>query len=161
VAATTKSPTDPTDRWLSPPPPTKARPAIVAFIWLFLAWQAAVPAMYYVRGEPTSERFAWRMFSSVHMSDWRCQVKETRSVDGRPVEQVLPLERFLQESTLVGLQQGQLDLAEAFLRKRMSEPGVSAVDYEAGGTWPSGNPLPPVRLHVGIEAATPSEAAGP
>ena len=53
------------------------------FILVFLAVQLLLPAVYYVaRHDPHDERFAWRMFSPMRMT----QCKPHFVMDGKPVE---------------------------------------------------------------------------
>lgn len=42
-------------------------------IWVFLAWNLAVPLRYYLGDDPFDERFAWRMFSPTRMVS--CEVR--------------------------------------------------------------------------------------
>lgn len=112
----------------------------------FLLSQAIIPAIYYLRGEPTTERFAWRMFSSVHMTNWRCQVVETIEVDGQSVQRDVPLDAVLEESMVAHLHAGQLDVVEQFLRRWLTRPGVERVEYVAQGVLPDGERTEPIRL---------------
>ncbi|MCA9184377.1 MAG: hypothetical protein R3E01_25675 [Pirellulaceae bacterium] len=130
----------------SPPASAPVRRWISVAVVLFLLSQITIPATYYLRGEPTSERFAWRMFSSVHMTNWRCRVIETSLVNGNLIERELALDNIVQESTVRCLHTGQLDVVEPFLLKRLAREGVQRIEYVAEGTTPSGQPTAPIRL---------------
>ena len=133
---------------IEPPPSPRRRKWIALTFVAFLISQVWIPAQYYINGRVTSEIFAWRMFSSVHMAQWQCRVVETIEVEGQPVKRDVPLAAVVQESMVNGLSAGQLDCAEAFLKRWLERDGVLRVEYEAQGVWPSGEPIEPIRLAV-------------
>ena len=119
---------------------------IGAGILLFLISQIAVPLSYYFGDEPTSERFAWRMFSSIDLSTWDARVFTTIEQNGETAEQEIPLEVYLQESFVKAVQKLQLYIIEAFMLRLCQQPGVREVRFEAFGKLPSGKAMAPVRL---------------
>ena len=122
------------------------RQVIGAGIVLFLISQIAIPLSYYLDDEPTSERFAWRMFSSVDLSTWETRLFATFEQDGELVEREIPLQNYLQETYVKAIQKAQLDLVEPLMQQLCRQPGVRKVRYEALGTLPGGEPLDPIRL---------------
>ncbi len=138
----------PSDALLVPAPAGPARRLVNLGIAACLLLQIVVPGTYYIANELTSERFSWRMFSSVHMSEWDCLVSETLQQNGRRVDRIVPLQGILQESTVNCLKAGQLDVVNKFLEWRCAQPGVQQVRYEARGIAPSGAPIPPIRLAI-------------
>ncbi len=132
------------------PPPSGWRKRVVNFaIIAFLATQIAIPASYYLlNDEPTSERFSWRMFSSIDLSRWDCVFRERVESGSRQAERVIPIESFLQETTCVSIRAAQLDIIRKFMRTRVQHPEVQAVILDAYGTAPSGKSLGPIRLIV-------------
>lgn len=129
------------------PGPTRRRLIAVA-IALFLLSQILIPASYYVRGEPTSERFAWRMFSSIDLSTWQTRVVAYVEEDGRLVEREVPIRAQLQESYVKTVHRAQFDIVEPYMRKLLEQDGVREVRFEALGTFPSGKAMAPIRLSL-------------
>ena len=78
---------DSTDISLNASPSSTRRRWIAAAIFLFLLVQIWIPTSYYWSDEPTSERFAWRMFSSVDLSTWQTRVIALVERNGEVVEQ--------------------------------------------------------------------------
>jgi hypothetical protein len=138
-----------TTKLLVDPPPQVRRRWINMVIVLVLASQIVTPLTYYLYKEPTNERFAWRMFSSVHMSDWnRMQIVGTTRAGGRTVQQVVPIEEMLVESSWKNLYAAQPDYRDKFLRYYLVGSGADQVYYEAQGVWPSGRPMEPIRATI-------------
>lgn len=129
------------------PAPTRRR-WIAVGIGLFLLSQILIPATYYFSDEPTSERFAWRMFSSVHMSSWDTQIVALVEKDGQVIEHVIPLERILGETYLKTVRAAQLDIVKPFMHQIADQGGVKEVRYIAKGTYPSGKTMKPIRLSL-------------
>jgi hypothetical protein len=116
---------------------------------LFLASQVAIPLTYYLYKEPADERFAWRMFSSVHMGHWKSpQVVARVYRDGEVFEQAVPVEKLLVESSWKNLRDGHPDYRDKFLRHYLEQSGADEVLFLAQGFWPSGEPMAPVRARV-------------
>ena len=117
---------------LNAPPQGKARMGANICIVLFLLANVLIPLRYYlVEPYETNERFAWRMFSSVHMrQNRRLKVTEVVEQDGKFVERPTPLTQLLQQSWINALLGGQTDIVENFLRWRVAQPGVVSVSYE-------------------------------
>jgi hypothetical protein len=132
------------------PPPPAERKWINLVIGLFLASQVAIPLSYYLYKEPTNERFAWRMFSSVQMGDWsRMQIVERTRDGSRLLQQTVPVHEMLIESSRRNLYEGHPDYRDKFLRFHLANsPQADEVRYEAQGIWPSGKPMPPVRAEI-------------
>ena len=122
------------------------RTIIAAGIVAFLAIQILIPLSYYLRGEPTSERFAWRMFSSIDLSTWDTRVWATVEVNGKAIEREIPLQASLQETYVKTIQRAQLDIVERFMRRVATQDGVRSVRFEARGTFPSGKAMDPIQL---------------
>ena len=152
-------------------PQGRQKRAIDGWILAFLLVQIAVPTSYYVGNDlPTSERFSWRMFSSIDLSRWECTVLETRTEgegEGGPPPSadrpfakqpetvpptpstgmvVVNLDGAVQSSTARSIRRGELDVVNKFLIERVKQPGVQAVYYETRGTAPSGQSLGTFRV---------------
>ena len=134
--------------YLNAPPGKPWRSLIRVGVIGFLLSQIAIPITYYLGDEPTSERFAWRMFSSIDLATWETQVTVLVAEQGKLVERVVPLGATLQESHVKGIQQAQLDMVEPALRQLAKGPGVQEVRFEARGTAPSGKAMPPIRYSL-------------
>jgi hypothetical protein len=116
---------------------------------LFLASQVAIPLTYYLYKEPADERFAWRMFSSVHMGRWNGpQVVARVYRDGEVFEQAVPVEKLLVESSWKNLRDGHPDYRDKFLRHYLEQSSADEVLYLAQGFWPSGEAMAPVRARI-------------
>ena len=133
---------------LNEPPPSGRRTWIAVGVAIFLVSQILIPVSYYLRGEPTSERFAWRMFSSIDLSTWRTEVTILVDQNGTVVEQQVPLSATLQEAYVTGIQRAQFDIVEPFMRRLSEQPGLQEVRLEARGTLPSGKEMTPIRLSM-------------
>lgn len=116
----------------------------------FLLSQALIPLSYYLRDEPTSERFAWRMFSSIDLSTWDTQVSILfEKEDGHGLfKQDVPIAALLQETYVKTVQRAQFDVVEEFMCKLTEQPGVLEVRFVARGTFPSGKSMQPIRLSM-------------
>lgn len=130
------------------PPVGNARTWARWGIGLLLVSQTLIPAGYYWRGEATTERFAWRMFSSVHMTEWKCHVTETIQNGDQPLTRGVPLEGVLEESACLQMHAGQLDYVTKFLEQWIRRPGVIRVDYRTQGIQPSGEPTEPIEMFI-------------
>lgn len=118
---------------------------------LFLASQVAIPLTYYLYKEPADERFAWRMFSSVHMAKWNnLQVVERHRRGDRVLQQAVPVQKLLVESSWKNLQAGHPDYRDKFLRYYLenAQSNPDEVLFETQGIWPSGEPMEPVRASI-------------
>ena len=91
------------------------------FILVFVASQLALPLLYYVaRRDPHDERFAWRMFSPMHMT--RCT--PTFKLDGNPVA----LASEFHEAWLVLADRGRFVIIEKMAAHLCAQhPGSSVV----------------------------------
>ncbi len=114
----------------------------------FLCSQILIPASYYWNDEPTSERFSWRMFSSVDLSTWDTRVTALVDSNGQVVEQEIPLAATLQETYVKTVQRAQFDIVEQLMRQLSESPGVSEVRFHAQGKFPSGKLMQPIRLSM-------------
>lgn len=152
---------EPSAELLFPPPKKQIQRVVNWFITVCLLFQAAIPLSYYLFKQPTNERFAWRMFSSVHMSDWNCQVREVVEENGQMIERIVPIGSILEESSVRGMQTGQLDIAAKFIRRWAQRPEVRQVTYEAQGIWPSGRKMAPLRLAVNSETRAVDQKTDP
>jgi hypothetical protein len=131
---------------LNDPPTPMARVGIAIGLLLFLVIQIVIPISYYFGSEPTSERFAWRMFSSIHMSKWDTKIVAVLEKDGATVERQVPLSPLIQETYVNAINAAQLDIVEPLLRSIAKQPGIREVRFEANGTYPSGKPMKPIRM---------------
>lgn len=84
------------------------------WLWLLVAFQVLVPASYYVRGERSDERFAWRMFSAVRVE--RCKVRASVFDAGGERERI-ELEHTLHSGWITGLERGRKRVIERFLSR--------------------------------------------
>src|ERR1041385_7270070 len=82
-------------------PTAHRRRAISRFALAFVLVQALLPLHYYLGGPATDERFAWRMFSSVAMSDCKATMYETVEVGEKAVERPVPEEAMDQWQALL------------------------------------------------------------
>ena len=134
--------------FLNDPPPSGRRLWINIAVTAFLLSQVWIPVTYYLGDEPTSERYAWRMFSSVDLSTWETHVTALVEENGQLVERSVPLSAMLQESHIKGIEQAQLDMVEPLLRQLLREPGVKEVRFTAQATAPSGKKMEPLRYSM-------------
>ena len=133
---------------LNSPPPRTRRVIINLAAAVFLCSQVAIPVSYYLGDEPTSERFSWRMFSSIDLSTWDARVTAVIEDNGELVERPVPLAATLQETNVKIIQEAQLDVVEPLMRRISKTPGVHEVRFEARRTAPRGKSLPPIRYHM-------------
>lgn len=132
-----------------PHEPTAWQKKLIAVgIGVFLISQILIPASYYFGAEPTSERFSWRMFSSIDLSTWDTRVVAFIEQDGKIVEQPVQIEASLQETYVKTVQRAQFDIVEPFMRKITELDGVQEVRFEAQGEFPSGKLMDPIRLSM-------------
>lgn len=85
-----------------------------AFIVLFLLVQVLLPLRYYVRDDLFDERFAWRMFSPIRVTD--CTVGWTEGRDGG--EEPLDLDALLPQPWIGLMRRARMDVVEGFGRHR-------------------------------------------
>lgn len=129
-------------------PSVNRRRLIAVGVVVFLLSQTLIPASYYFADEPTSERFAWRMFSSVDLSSWDTHVFAKWEKQGKVIEQEVPVSASLQETYVKTVQRAQFDIVEAYMRKLCEQDGMLEVRYEAQGKLPSGKLMAPIRLSM-------------
>lgn len=133
---------------INQPPTSSARKLIAVGIVLFLLSQILIPMSYYLRNEPTSERFAWRMFSSIDLSTWDTKVIALVEQNGKLMELEVPIHASLQETYVKTVQRAQFDIVEPFMRNLTEQNGVREVRFEAQGKFPSGKLMAPIRLSL-------------
>lgn len=133
---------------LNETPPDLRRTWIAIGVAIFLLTQICIPISYYLRDEPTSERFAWRMFSSIDLSSWNSEVTVLVDENGTVVERQVPLSATLQETYVKAIEQANLDIVESFMRRLSEQPGLKEVRFEARGTLPSGKEMVPIRMSM-------------
>lgn len=129
-------------------PPHSLRRWISLGIGAFLLSQTLIPLSYYLRDEPTSERFSWRMFSSIDLSTWDTHVIAMVEQGDEVVEQEVQLAAVLQETYVKTVQRAQFDIVEEYLRKLTEQTGVREVRFVAQGKFPSGKPMKPIHLSM-------------
>ena len=115
-------------------------------IGLFLVSQIWIPVSYYLSDEPTSERFSWRMFSSVDLATWETELTILVQQNGQLIRRPAPLESTVQETYVSGIQKAHLDIVEKYMRQLITSPDVQEVRYVARGRYPSGKELEPIQL---------------
>ena len=91
---------------------------------LFLVSQIGIPVSYYLGDEATSERYSWRMFSSIDLSSWDTEVTLLVNENGTVVETQVPIAGSLQETYVKAIQQADLDIVEQFMRRLSEQPGL-------------------------------------
>lgn len=129
--------------------PTAARRRWIGLgILAFLISQTLIPLSYYVRNEPTSERFSWRMFSSIDLSTWDTRVTALVEQGDELVEQEVQIAAILQETNVKTVQRAQFDVVAEYMRKLCEQPGVREVRFVAQGKFPSGKLMKPIRLSL-------------
>ena len=131
-AATPSGPAPSADP-IASPSSSRTRTWVTAFIGVWLAVQLVLPASYYFRGDPTEERFAWRMFSDIHAAQRYCIVAviETRAAGSTtgPVVRDVDLALTIHGGWERHIQRYRRVVIDRFLRWRCaSAPGVSAVE---------------------------------
>lgn len=129
----------------------------MAWLWLLVALQVAIPASYYlVREDRDDERFAWRMFSTVRLT--RCRVLAfdilragggAMRFDGKgPQERsAVDMPRSLHASWLRSLERGRKHVIEHFLAARCEQPDVRYSQLDRSCTSPAGRVLPEQHYH--------------
>ena len=137
-----------TAKMLNEVPSAVKRKLIALGIVVFLLSQILIPMSYYFGSEPTSERFSWRMFSSIDLSTWDTHVIAMVEQNGKLVEQEVPIHASLQETYVKSVQRAQFDIVEAYLRKLTEQDSVREVRFEAQGKFPSGKLMDPIRLSM-------------
>lgn len=125
-------------------PAPRWRIVITLGIAAFLASQIWIPVTYYLSDQPTSERFAWRMFSSVDLSTWNTRVVVFVEQDGKLIERTVPVAAYLQETYVKAIQRAQFDIIEPFMQRMLAQPGVQEVRLLAQGKYPSGEAIPAI-----------------
>jgi|GEM_PF-4135716 len=135
------------DEELAAPSPTMRR-WIGLGIAAFLIVQTLIPLSYYWNDEPTSERFSWRMFSSIDLSTWDTKITALVEQGNEVVEQQVPINASLQETYVKAIQRAQFDIVEPFMRRLLQEQGVKEVRFVAQGKFPSGEPMEPIELSL-------------
>jgi hypothetical protein len=133
---------------INQPPTSAARKMIAVGIVLFLLSQILLPLSYYFRNEPTSERFSWRMFSSIDLSTWDTKVIVLVEQSGKLMEREVPMHAVLQETYVKTVQRAQFDIVEPYMRTLAEQEGVREVRFEAQGKFPSGKLMEPIRLSL-------------
>jgi hypothetical protein len=111
----------------------------LAWLWLLVAVQVAIPASYYLRGhDPDDERFAWRMFSNVRLK--RCSVRVfTVGAAGERREVRLP--GSLHSSWINALERGRVRVIEHYLASQCSlQVGTTFLDRRCEDVRSSATP---------------------
>lgn len=122
---------------------------------LIAAWllvQLALPASYYVRGEASEERFAWRMFSDVWWYHKTCRIALVERVDlpagaGGAGRRQVEVDREYHATWPRQLQRARRAVMEKVLRQRCdADPAVASVVFTR--VCPDAPPsrLPPLRV---------------
>lgn len=109
------SDTDPPDAADSPAAPEASRRWTTVFILGFLGLQLALPVSYYLGEDRFDERFAWRMFSSIRMTD--CQLKARRAAGPNEFDEV-EVYRDIQIAWANLIKRNRGEVARAYLERR-------------------------------------------
>lgn len=115
--------------------PGASRRWTTAFILGFLALQIALPVSYYLGDERFDERFAWRMFSSVRMTD--CQLKARRAAGPNRFEEV-QVYRDIQIAWANLIKRNRDEVARAYLERRCNRGESPQVELRTVCRSPDG-----------------------
>ncbi len=128
---------------------------VMLFVAAFLLAQLLLPLRYYIGSQSTDERFAWRMFSSVHLRDSHGALYETVEIAGQKTERQVPAEMLSPWQSLLNM--GRHDVAFKLMRWWCARPGVLAVRYELRSQSPDGTPLPTLQWRLDRATGSISE----
>lgn len=107
-----------------------------AFIAVFVVFLAAMPATYYLGNDRFDERFAWRMFSSVRLTNCDATARET-PVDGAPRE--FDIYRDVQIAWYKLIQRNRDAVVRAYLRRRCEDRTIDAARIRTVCRAPDGS----------------------
>jgi hypothetical protein len=130
-------------------PDRRLRPLISLGIAAYLAWQVVVPLRYYLGENRRDERFAWRIFSTLAIAPYRCDVhvREFPAGDARGRE--VDLSRTLHDAWTAALRQGQDTVIDRFLDARCrSSSRVEAVELSRLCRRNDGATAPTMRVRL-------------
>lgn len=94
------------------------------FIGGFLLVQIALPASYYLGDDRFDERFAWRMFSSVRLTE--CQL-DVRRIHGPGRTEEVETYRDVQIAWGTLMKRNRSEVIRAYLRRRCERDGAPEV----------------------------------
>lgn len=109
------------------PPSTEPEAAGWRYLLLaaFLVAQTLIPLHYYLGDHPWDERFAWRMYSSVRVSQCRIQSFETRAGQREQTR----ISEHIHVAYASNIQRNRPRVAEAYLRWRCeSDPSLEQAE---------------------------------
>ncbi len=112
-----------------------------AFIALFLALQILIPLRYYLGDDSYDERFSWRMFSAVRVTECDTQAFETPDDGG---ERRMNLPELLQSGWISNMRRNRDVVVRAYLLRRCEEPGMREVRVVNNCISPEGRPMDPL-----------------
>lgn len=126
---------------LAPAPPERQRAWIRAFVAGFVGLQILIPATYYAGSDRYDERFSWRMFSAVRVTQCRPAASETTEEGGR---RPIRLRRVIHQAWITNLARNREDVIRAFLERRCAEEGVATVTLVNQCVNAEGQRIPPL-----------------
>jgi hypothetical protein len=129
------SETDPPDTADSSAAPEASRRWTTALILGFLAFQLALPLSYYLGDDRFDERFAWRMFSSIRMTD--CQLMARRAAGPNQFEEV-EVYRDIQIAWANLIKRNRDEVARAYLERRCNRAESPQVELRTVCRSPDG-----------------------
>jgi len=98
--------------------------------------QVTVPLRYYLGARTADDRFAWRMFSTSYvqqyraLDDTRIIVHESVGIDGEVVDRVVDLPSIISENWIRFMKRERLDVIEKFLRWRGHQLGAQTISFQ-------------------------------
>lgn len=93
----------------------------------FLVFQLLTPLRYYLNAPTPDERFAWRMFSTQHMTRCHATLHQVLDVDGRQFEEVVPPMVVAPWQRM--LNRNRPDVVRQVMRQLSERPNVIAVRF--------------------------------
>lgn len=134
------------------PPTGRARGLVSGAVAAWLLVQLALPASYYVRGEASEERFAWRMFSDVWWYHKTCRISLVERLDipgeaGERSRRPVNLDREYHATWPRQIQRARRAVLEKVLRQRCdTDPAVASVVFTRACPQAPPGRLPALRV---------------
>lgn len=105
------------------------------FIAGFLAFQIALPLAYYLGEDRFDERFAWRMFSSVRLTE--CEMRARESEEAGEFDRFYA-HRDIQVAWVRLIERNRDRVVRAYLRRRCNQQPVERVEVRTTCRAPDG-----------------------
>lgn len=113
------------------------------FIFVFLAFQIAMPLRYYLGDRGYDERFSWRMFSTLRLQQCQMRVSERK---GTQAARGVQVQADVQVAWVSLLERVRMPVVEKYLARRCEKHDVDEVTYTRSCTNTDGSALPPQTL---------------